>query len=149
MQEYEFSLDTLAVIPLNAEATKVIEKDAEYIVNTNSMKIIDDGCRFFGSTYHGRSEGTKSMIGINYKSPIIIEESIPIIFFPTISPRLEACSWISFKEIEKYVKKTEKVTTIYFKNGLKLDLNIPFKSIQNQVLRASYLNTTLNDRRYA
>lgn len=148
MQEYEINLDTLAVIPINSEATRVIEREGEFIVKSNSMKIIDAGCRFFGSTYQGRSEGTKSMIGVNYKAPIIIEETKPIIFFPTISPRLAACSWISFKEIEKCTKKSEKETTILFKNGVEVALNMPYKSLQNQILRSSYLNSTLIDRRH-
>ena len=82
---YEMNFDTMAIIPINSTETKVIEKEGEYIINLPSMKIIDNGCRFFGSSYVGRSEGTKSMIGINYKAPIIVEETTPIIFFPTIS----------------------------------------------------------------
>ena len=108
MNNYEMNFDTLAIIPLNSTETKIIEKEGEYIVNISSMKIIDDGCRFFGSSYIGRSEGTKSMIGINYKAPIIIEETTPIIFFPTLSPRLEACSWISFRDVDKCIKKENK-----------------------------------------
>ncbi len=148
MNNYEMNFDTLAIIPLNSTETKIIEKEGEYIVNISSMKIIDDGCRFFGSSYIGRSEGTKSMIGINYKAPIIIEETTPIIFFPTLSPRLEACSWISFRDVDKCIKKENK-SIIIFKNGREIELNLSYKILQNQILRASYLNSTLLSRKTA
>ena len=148
MESYEINQDTLAIIPINSLETRIIEKNDDLIVKSSSMKIIDDGCRFFGSTYAGRSEGTKSMIGINYKAPIILEESMPMIFFPTISPRLEACSWISFKEIERCVKN-EKKTIIIFKNGVQLELNLSYQILQNQILRSSYLNTMLLNRKFA
>ncbi len=50
MESYEVNSDTLAIIPINANETRIIEKDSDFIVNSSSMKIIDDGCRFFGST---------------------------------------------------------------------------------------------------
>lgn len=148
MNTYEVNLDTLAIIPVNATETRILEKEGDFIVNSSSMKIIDDGCRFFGSTYAGRSEGTKSMIGINYKAPIILEETTPIIFFPTLSPRLEACSWISFKDVEKCLKKDKK-SIIVFKNGIKLELDLPYNILQNQILRSSYLNSMLISRKFA
>ena len=147
MENYEVNSDTLAIIPLNANETRIIERGSDFVVNSSSMKIIDDGCRFFGSTYNGRMEGTKSMIGINYKAPIILEETIPMIFFPTISPRLEACSWISFRDVEKCLKNNDKSSIIIFKNGTKLNLNLSYKILQNQILRSSYLNSTLISRK--
>ena len=63
------------------------------------MKIIENSCRYFGSSYNGRHIGTKNLTGINYKSPIIIEETKNIIFFPTTSPKQSDCSWISLKYI--------------------------------------------------
>ena len=146
MDTYEVNMDTLAIIPINANETRIVEKDSDFIVNSSSMKIIDDGCRFFGSTYNGRMEGTKSMIGINYKAPIILEETTPMIFFPTISPRLEACTWISFKDVDKCIKK-DKASTIVFKNGTKIELDLSYKILQNQILRSSYLNSTLISRK--
>ena len=88
------------------------------------------------------------MIGINYKAPIILEESTPMIFFPTISPRLEACSWISFREIDKCFKNDKK-SIIVFKNGTELEVNLSYKILQNQILRSSYLNSMLISRKMA
>ena len=47
---------------------------------------------------------TKRLININSKSPIIIEESRNIIFFPLKSIREKSNIWISYNNLEKYVK---------------------------------------------
>ena len=60
------------------------------------MNIIENSCEYFGSSYLGRHEGTKKLIGITHKAPIIIEESKNLIYFPTTSPRLTDCVWIKY-----------------------------------------------------
>ena len=77
---------------------------------------------------------------------MIIEESKEIIFFPTSSPRLYECCWVSLKNIEKY-KKQEKNAVILFKNGFTLELSISYGSLDNQILRASRLGSVLRDRK--
>jgi phytoene dehydrogenase-like protein len=85
---------------------------------------MEESCEFFGSSLIGRQKGTTKLIGITHKAPIIIEETREIIFFPTTSPRLSCCSWISLKNIEKYYTSlggkayyTSKVTKIIVKDG--------------------------------
>ena len=66
------------------------------------MNIIKRSCEYFGSSYNGRHEGTKKLIGISHKAPIIIEESKNLIYFPTSSPRLLDCVWIGLNNIKDY-----------------------------------------------
>ena len=145
-ENYEINLSTLAIIPYGKKKSKIIEEDANYIVDKTTTEIINDSCKFFGSSYLGRHEGTKYMIGINYKSPIIVEETNEIIFFPTSSPRFENCCWISFKHVDNY-KKDENNTIILFKNGISLSLKISFGSFQNQILRSNLLRSIIRDRK--
>lgn len=146
LTNYEINSSTLAIIPLSKNSSKVIEENEILIVNKNTTEIIDDSCKFFGSSYLGRHEGTKNIIGINYKAPIVIEESNEIIFFPTSSPRFENCSWISLKKILKY-KKENKNTIIIFKNGYQLPINISAGSLENQILRSTLLESVLRSRK--
>ncbi|HHX16770.1 MAG TPA: competence protein [Mollicutes bacterium] len=146
MSTYEISDETLAIIPIENYCSKVIEKDNTLIVKKTPMKIIEDSCSFFGSSYFGRANGTKRLIGVSHKAPVIIEESKEIIFFPTSSPRLYECCWVSLKNIEKY-KKQEKNAVILFKNGFTLELSISYGSLDNQILRASRLGSVLRDRK--
>ncbi len=146
MNDYEINRDTLAIMPLDDYKSKVIEKNKTFVVEKTPMGIIDNSCRFFGSSYQGRFEGTKRLIGISHKAPIIIEESSEMIFFPTNSPRLYECSWISLKNLDNY-KKNSLNTTIKFTNGHLLDINIPYGIIDNQVLRATRLESVLRVRK--
>ena len=146
LKNYEININTLALIPLNDETTKIIEEEEEFIIKKSSLKIIDDNCKFFGSSYNGRLEGTKNILGVSHKAPIIIEESREIIFFPTKSPRLENCEWISLFNIKRY-KKIGQNVLINFYCGKSITLNISYGIFDNQVLRATRLITLLNLRK--
>ena len=142
MKNYEINSSTIALIPINDYQTKVIELSNSFIVDMNSMKIIERSCEFFGSSYIGRHEGTKRLIGISYKSPIIIEESRNIIYFPTTSPLLDDCAWFSLKHILNYEDSNGK-SLIYFENGEKIEIDISINSFDNQFLRATKLESIL------
>ena len=145
LESYEINYNTLAIIPINTRVSKVIEKDKNLLVNKKSIEIIDDSCRFFGSTFDGRHQGTKEMIGITYKSPIIIEETQSIIFFPTSSPRYNNCYWIALNKI-KSSEKIDNFSQITFNNDIELSLNISYESLKSQILRATMLESTLKKR---
>lgn len=146
LESYEINYDTLAIIPISSKLSKVVEKEDTFIVNKAATEIIDDSCRYFGSTFKGRSEATKNLIGINYKSPIIIEETRDIIFFPTGSPRFNNCYWISLNNI-KTSNKINKYSSIIFINDYELELNISYESLKNQILRATLLESIIKKRR--
>lgn len=146
MDNYEISPSTIAIIPIDKNKVKVIEEENDYIILKSTNEIINNSCKFFGSSYIGRHEGTKHLTGINYKAPIIIEETNEIIFFPTSSPRYENCCWISLKHIDKYEKELGN-SKIIFKNGINLSLDISFSSLQNQILRSNLLRSVIRDRK--
>lgn len=148
MKDYDINMNTLAIIPIDDNSTRIIEYDDEFVVKENSMRIIDNSCKYFGSSYSGRLAGTKDMIGVNYKAPIVVEDSMSIIFFPISSPRLHECLWISFKNIESYFKVVdENKTIVKFCSGYSLKLPISHFSFSNQLLRASRLENILNLRK--
>ena len=146
IDNYEITPLTIALIPIEKNKVKVLEEENDYIVLKSTNEIINNSCKFFGSSYTGRHEGTKHLTGINYKAPIIIEETNEIIFFPTSSPRYENCYWISLKHIDKYEKELEN-SKIIFKNGINLSLDISFGSLQNQILRSNLLRSIIRDRK--
>ena len=145
MISYEINRNTMALIPISDDQTKIIERSRIFIIDENIMDIIKNSCEYFGSSYLGRKEGTKKLTGITHKSPIIIEESNNLIYFPTESPRLNSCSWISFNNIKNYINNNGK-STIIFDNDKVLDLDISYNSLDNQVLRSSKLESVLRKR---
>ena len=145
MNDYEISEKTLAIIPLDKERCKIVEDTGDLIVNKTAMRIIDESCKFFGSSYEGRFYGTKTMTGITHKSPIIVEESRKIIFFPTNSPRVSKCIWISFNNISSY-DGDGKDCIIQFSCGKNLYLHSSYAIIDNQILRSTRLESVLTRR---
>ncbi|MDD3392812.1 MAG: competence protein ComK [Bacilli bacterium] len=146
IEQYEINTSTLAVLPSKNNMSKVVELDNTFLVKKSPTRIIDDSCKYFGSSYIGRFEGTKTLIGYNYKAPIIVEETREIIFFPTASPRLYECEWISLNNIKDYHRSGNKVE-ITFKNNVKIELLISLNTIENQILRATRLESILRKRK--
>lgn len=144
--EYEVNNETLAILPYELDCSKIIELNETFVVKKKPIEIIRNSCAFFGCSYDGRHEGTKKLIGVNYKAPIIIEESSNIIFFPTCSPRFNDCMWISHAHILK-CENSFNNAIIYFKNGFKLPLKISYGSLKNQILRSSLLENVFQSRK--
>lgn len=133
-------------MPINKKKTKIYENDNVIIVNTNAKKIIQENCRYFGSSYEGRKRGTMELIGVTHKAPICIEEANSLIFFPTSSPRLNDCGWIALNNIDCSMPYADEAL-IRFENNLTLQVNASNKIITNQILRATRLESVLYKRR--
>lgn len=145
LNNYEINDDTLAIIPVDEKVSKVIENDDIIFVKKKTTQIIDNSCKYFGSSFIGRHEGTKNLIGINYKSPIVVEETNNLIFFPTSSPRFNNCEWVVLNKIKEY-SKYNNLSKIIFNNNSELVINISIQALKNQILRATLLESTLRKR---
>ena len=143
---YEIDLSTVMLVGLDDIKTKIITMDNEFILDIDSKKIIDNSCKFFGSSLNDRVNMTKRLINIKSKSPIIIEESRDIIFFPLKSIRDKCNIWISFNNLEKFVKSEDK-TIFYFKGNKQVEIDFSYYIIDNQVTRSLMLDYEVKKRR--
>ncbi len=144
---YEINNETIAVCPITKNTSKVIELNDEFIVSKSVNTIMEDSCQYFGSTLSGRKKGTQNLIGVSHKAPIIVEESNEMIFFPTASSRnTENCFWIRLNYIEKYYRDGNNIK-IEFKNNNFLNLKLSYGIIDNQILRATRLESVLRKRK--
>lgn len=146
MNDYKINSKTLAIVPISENKTKIYENNNVIVVANSVKNLIEENCRYYGSSYKGRKEGTVDLIGITHKSPIIIEDTSGIIFFPTCSPRLKNCSWISLNNIDSY-KEYQSESVIKFQNNLTLKIPVSTKIINNQVLRATRLESVHQKRK--
>ena len=146
LDDYEISSATQAIVPISEDKTMIYEEEGEYIISKPSNEIINYNCNFYGSSYDGRCEGTRSLLGIKSKLPIIIEESRNIIFFPTSSVRRKQSNWIALNKIKSY-HKDEKNSYIIFTDGRKVNFDVSVFSIENQFYRATLLKSKLADRK--
>ncbi len=143
---YEINLSTLLLIGLNDNSTKVIEKDDEFIINYSVKDIVNNSCKFFGSSLIERINSTKRLVRISSKSPIIIEESRNILFFPLRSTREKCNTWISFNNLTSY-EQNDKKTLLIFNNSKHVLLDFSYYIIDNQVTRSMMLDYVLNTRK--
>jgi len=148
MKEYSINKNTLAVLPFGDNKSIIYEKDDCFLVNTKPNKIMDESCKYYGSSMEGRLKGTDKLIGITYKAPIIIEENKPLVFFPTTSPRLKKCAWISLNNISKYYyDNISNKSVIRFLNDETIAFSMSYNILNNQVLKANRLEYVLRNRK--
>ena len=143
--KYEISKGTLAILPNEKNSSVVYEDDERYIIKSTPFEIMEESCKYFGSTYEGRKDGAKEMLGAEYKVPIVIEDSNNLIVFPTTSPLSEDCVWISLKRVEKIEKIDANNTKIIFDNKTEIIVDSSYRSIENQLSRASRLDLILRN----
>lgn len=145
MDSYEINKDTVALIPKDNK-TIVYEVDNSFVVNKSPLKIVEESCEYFGSSLEGRQTGTSALVGFTHKVPVIIEESFDLIFFPTLSPKNNECSWLSYSHIFKPDKFKDK-TIIELKNGKKIIVDVSVAIIDSQLYRCSRLKDVLQMRK--
>jgi len=141
--KYEVSKGTLAIVPNEKNTSLVLEDEERYIVNNNPFEIMEESCKYFGSTYQGRKQAAKEILGAEYKVPIVVQDEDNLIVFPTTSPDSNDCVWISLKRVTKIEKIDANNTKIIFDNNKEIIVNCSFRSIENQLSRAYRLDLIL------
>ncbi len=149
MKDYEINDATLAILPDDKGSSIVLEEDYKYEVDNKPINILDYSCKYFGSSYPGRKDGAKAILNSHYKLPILVEESQNLVFFPTISPDDANCVWISLNQVKSFDETKDGCNNTYieFKNGESIVVDVSCRSFENQLLRASRLDSVLRNRK--
>ena len=142
---YEINKGTLAIVPTEKNSSLVYEDEEKYIVESDPFHIMEESCKYFGSTYEGRKNGAKNILGAEYKVPIVVEDSNNLIIFPTTSPQSEDCVWISLKRVKKIERVDHYNTKIIFDNNKEIIVDCSYRTIENQLSRASRLDLILRN----
>ena len=145
---YSISNKTLAIVPFGDKKSLVYESDDCFLVEEKPNKIMDNNCKYYGSSMNGRLKGTDALIGITYKAPIVVDETKPIIFFPTSSPRLKKCAWVNLNNIDSYYYDDFlKRSIVKFINTETIELPLSYNILNNQILKANRLEYIVRKRR--
>ncbi|KAB2337158.1 transcriptional regulator [Cytobacillus depressus] len=148
IEEYEINPNTMIILPFTYGSkiySKIWELEEEFISPFKPFDIIKKSCFLYGSSYEGRKEATKHLIGITHKAPITVDSANSIYFFPTTSPSNSKCIWISQEHIHLH-RRSDTHTQVIFKNKKLLSIPVSYNSFHNQVLRTALLKTTLSRR---
>lgn len=149
VEEYEINPFTMIILPEEYGSrtySKVIELEEEYLSPFRPIEIVKKSCRYFGSSYEGRKEGTRQLTGITHKIPIIIDPISSIYFIPTSSPANPACIWVSHEHVLFHKKVDSHSTQVIFRNKKTITLPVSHHSFENQLLRTSMLRTKFMQR---
>lgn len=146
IEEYEVSPDTMAIIPVQYGSkiyTEIFEYGDSYLSPFKPLDIVKRSCEYFGASYEGRKTGTKRLIGITHKAPIIVDPHTLIFLFPTTSPLNPQCIWISHKHVLYRERNDADSTIVTFQNKQTIVLPISKSSFENQLQRTAQLRTQL------
>lgn len=146
---YEINPHTMIILPKKTGEevfSEIHEIGSCFISKFTPFEIIKTNCKFFGSSYEGRKDGTKHLIGITHKPPIIIDAMNFIYTFPTTSPNKNDCSWIFPQHIQEYTPNALSQTIIQFTNHRNIQLDISTASFNNQMARTSMLHMKISQK---
>lgn len=145
--EYEINRGTLAIMPNENASSLVYEDDDRFLIHQTPFQIMEDSCKYFGSTYEGRKDSAKAILGAEYKVPVIVEDMDNLIVFPTTSPRADDCIWISLKRIKNFEKVDSINTKVIFDNNKEIIVPVSYRTLENQISRASRLDFMMRKRK--
>jgi competence protein ComK len=142
IEEYEINPYTMAIIPTQYGSrtyTEVIETQDSFVSPFRPFEIVKKSCEYFGASYSGRKDGTRRLIGITHKAPIIVDPHTSIYLFPTTSPTNPQCIWISHDHVIRQDRATSDSTLVTFQNKQTLSIPVSVSSFENQMYRTSLL----------
>ena len=145
--EYEINKGTLAIMPNENQSSLVYEDDERFLIHQSPFQIMEESCKYFGSTYEGRKDSARSILGAEYKVPVIVEDTDNLIVFPTTSPKSDDCIWISLKRVKNFERIDNSNTRVIFDNNREIIVPVSYRTLENQISRASRLDFMMRKRK--
>ena len=145
--EYEINKGTLAIVPNEIDESLVYEDEERFLIHQSPFQIMEESCKYFGSTYEGRKDSAKAILGAEYKVPVIVEDTDNLIVFPTTSPKSEECIWISLKRVKSFEKIDSINTKVIFDNNREIIVPVSYRTLENQISRESRLDFMMRKRK--
>src|SRR5581483_7743239 len=122
--DYIVNEKTMAIVPVPTVDYRIVsgilEEEEIIIVLQKPQDVIENSCRYYGSSFAGRRDGTRELIGITHKAPIAISPAESLYFLSTLSYTRKECSWISHFHVAGTKATLHNNVVITFMNGQSL-----------------------------
>ncbi|WP_165820794.1 competence protein ComK [Pueribacillus theae] len=148
--EYIMTSDTMALVPHLNQYGELwsfgMELNRTILIRKNPKTILNDSCKFFGSSYEGRVDGTKAIMNRGKMYPIAICVPLDMYMFPLVSPNNYTCVWLSYvhiRDIDAYQTHHAKIT---FMNEQQLIVTKSKKLVESKKFRTGELRHQLKVR---
>ncbi|MDP4161992.1 MAG: competence protein ComK [Bacillota bacterium] len=149
IEGYEVNPWTMFIKPVKYEGrtcSHIVELEGDFLCPSTPTDIIRRSCEYFGASFEGRQKGSKQLLNAKHKVPIIIDQINSIYFFPTTSPSVSGCIWVSHGHVTEYRSISAKETCVTFQNKQSYIFPISSFSLLNQLQRTALLQTKLEQR---
>ncbi|WP_226670027.1 competence protein ComK [Metabacillus litoralis] len=148
VEDYTINRFTMAILPdtTNKMFSEVLEVEENLVVEKRPLELISESCSYYGSSYMGRKDGTKDVMGVTHKPPIVIDPTNSLYFFPTTSSSRPQCAWLSHSYVKGYSEAEHDNTKVTFTNNKTVILNMSIGSFENQLFRTAQLRTIMSSR---
>ncbi|MGE8205159.1 competence protein ComK [Heyndrickxia sp. NPDC080065] len=142
IEEYEISPYTMAILPITYGSklySEIWELENRFISPFKPLDIVKKSCEYFGSSYEGRRNGTRRLIGVTHKAPIMLDSYTSSFLIPTTSPMNPDCIWLLLNHVHHHEKSSSNNTLVTLRNNQTLEIPISLSSFTNQLQRAAQL----------
>ena len=144
IKDYIINGETVVMMSISNSSCRIYEAENVFEVDISLKEILEESCKYFGSSLEGRIESSKYHLKYDYKLPIIIDENREIIIFPTKSYNSLNSYVIFINQIKDY-EKTDNGIKIILKNNKVIEINESFGIFENQYLRSLKLLNALKN----
>ena len=146
MVSYILNSDVLCFTqdPNDESSMVIIEKKRKLFIKIDCLKFLRKCCRCYGNTYSNLRQFVIDKFNFYIKTPIVLSEKDMIILFPTASPNSKECIWISYSNVDRYIKEKD-YTKIYFKGGKIINISASYRTIDNQITKCIKIEKYIND----
>ena len=139
--KYIIDEDTYFLIK-KEKRVEVVTKNQNYEFMVTFDNFINESCKYYGSSYEGRKKGSRYLLSLTSKLPIILNEKKNLVLFPISSDRSKNNIWFLYNNILSY-KRVKNYVEVTFKNKEKMIFLISYYIFRNQMLKCSQLLTIL------
>ncbi|MCF0111361.1 MAG: competence protein ComK [Erysipelotrichaceae bacterium] len=133
----------LALCDMGDSTLVYMEKTEPVMLQKPMEEFLNEMCMMFGSDVKGRRSASKYLLNVTQRAPIpFCPERKGILFYAPSTDN--KTTWIQYWFVEKF-RKSERGTSILFKDGTQLTVGIGYRSIKNQIRRCKKLQRLIDE----
>ncbi|RYM05018.1 competence transcription factor (CTF) [Sporolactobacillus sp. THM7-7] len=149
LEQYIIHPGTMALLPHDDENgnlwTFALEEKQTRTVKKTPLRIVQESCAYFGSTYKGRKKGAVSM-GFKSMPPICICSELKIYFISLMSETHRECVWLAHSHIRQWEENDRSKVWVKLTNDKRISIPVAKHSFSNKVFRTAQYRYQLRER---
>ncbi|MFT8390839.1 MAG: competence protein ComK [Sporolactobacillus sp.] len=149
VDNYIIRQETIAILPTDScdgsLESIVLEENRQFRCRQKPLRIIEESCVYYGSTYMGRKKSARSM-GFKSMPPVCICSELSIFFIPLMAEAHRGCAWIAHAHVLNWQDVDKRSAKIEFSNRQTLAVKGNAASFGRKVMRAAQYRLTLHKR---